>query len=87
MDMHTTRILLYPEGTEEEIEFLCWTGDGPTIPVVGDHVQILDRSDRSGGNFSRGPMFEVIKRSLYAVLYGHESSVLEAALTVREVQT
>lgn len=78
--MASTRILLYPEGADEEIEF----ADGAcSVPAVGDHVQVIDKSE---GRYEHTPWYEVVRRKWYSTRYGHDSFEVEVALTVRKVE-
>lgn len=77
--MQTTRILLYPQGTEDEIEFAEMEGACP-VPAVGDRVQTLNRD---GMAYERGLMFEVVSRTFYGTYYGLSSYVVEVSLEVK----
>lgn len=77
--MQRTRILLYPEGTEDEIEFAEFEGTC-AVPGVGERVQVIDNT---GTRYDRGPMFEVVRRDFYSSRYAADSFVVEVALHVR----
>lgn len=80
--MQATRILIYPEGTEEEIEFAEFDG-ACVVPAVGDRVQVVNR-ERIGSDPS--PWFEVVRRDFYSNRYGHQAFVIEVALHVKRVE-
>lgn len=73
------RILVYPIGTKDELEF---ARNATVVPAVGERLQILDRTEN---NNSRSPWYEVISREWYCSHYGPNHQVMEVALTVKTI--
>lgn len=79
----STRVYLYPEGEEGEIELVDSDGSNVPVPAVGDRVQAIDRPN---GVSERGPMYEVVRREFYYTRYSATRTVAEVALYGKEIE-